>query len=234
MILDEEKRIRRMAEGEILQRVSDLNQKYEVNDFNGDVVGEQNYQIVPGRIPVVISAPHTVRQWREGKMKERDGMTGGLAEYLCERFGVWGVIRTWNAQDDPNHNNDERSKAYRATVAEVVRAQNAQWMFDLHGCLNKHGFDMSVRINGGGNLNCEREELDEILKDWRDVGLDVRVDEQFFAAKSEAVSNYIHRVTGINCLQLEISTRIRTTEDGLERFCDGFGRILAKIMLAQK
>lgn len=229
MRADEEKRIRREADGEVLKRVSELNQKYEANDYNGEVAGKQNYQVLPGRIPVVLSAPHTVKQWREGKMKERDGMTGGLAEYLCERFGFWGVIRTWNAQDDPNHNNDERSIAYREAVVEVVRAQSTQWVLDLHGCLNKYGFDMSVGINGGENVNCEREEIERLLRYWREVGLDVRVDEQFLAAKPEVVSNYAYRATGANCLQLEVSARIRTTAEGLSQFCEGMAQLLLEL-----
>lgn len=236
MILDEEIRIRQRAEHEILQRVSELNHKYEANDFNGTKDGEPNYKVIPGRIPILLSAPHTVRQLRNGKMKERDGMTGGIAEYLCERFGLWGVIRTWNAADDPNYNTDLRSEDYRRQVVELVREQGINWMFDLHGCLNKYGFDIDVGVNGGKNLACALSEVQELIGCWRDLGLDVRVDAQFQARGDQVVSDYVHRATGVNCLQVEVSSRVRTTDEGLEKFCVGFAAILENLKnrLAQK
>lgn len=235
-MLDEEIRIRQQAEHGILQRVSELNQKYEANDFNGISDTELNYKIIIGQVPILLSAPHTVRQLRDGEMKERDGMTGGLAEYLCEQFGLWGVIRTWNAADDPNYGRDARSENYRCEVARLVREQGIKWMIDLHGCRNKYGFDLDIGVNDGRNLACTLGEVRELAECWRKSGLDVRVDEQFQAHGDQAVSNYVHRATGANCLQIEASSTIRTTGEGLEKFCVGLAQVLEKLKnsLAQK
>lgn len=225
-MLDEEVMVRQMAEDEILQCVSELNRRYEANDFNGIKYSERNYKVVVGQIPILVSAPHAVRQLRDGEMKERDGMTGGLAEYLCGKFGVWGVVRTWNADDDPNYGEDEQSEMYRKAMANLVREQGIGWVIDLHGCLNKYGFDMDIGVNGGENLACGLDEMDRIVQCWRELGLDVHVDRRFRAHRMQAVSNYVHCATGVNCLQMELSSRLRTTGVGLRNFCAGFEKTI--------
>lgn len=106
---DEEKQVRRWAQDTSLVRVSVLNEKYEANDYHGIKGEATNYRVILGKVPILVSAPHAVRQLREGMLKERDGMTGGIVEYLCEELGVFGIVRIWEAGDDPNYAEDERS-----------------------------------------------------------------------------------------------------------------------------
>lgn len=139
--MDEEKRVRQRAASARMARVMELNEKYEANDYYGLKGEGANYQVILGDVPVLVSAPHAVRQWREGVIKDRDGMTGGIAEYLCEELKLFGVVRQWEAGDDPNYAEDELSVVYRNQVVRLVEECGIKWVFDIHGCLNKHGFD---------------------------------------------------------------------------------------------
>lgn len=49
--------------------------------------------------------------------------------------------------------------------------------------------------------------------------------ERFRAHGAQTVSNATHRAVGVNCLQVEVSGRVRTTNEGLEKFCAGFKTI---------
>ncbi len=157
-------------------------------------------------------------------------MTGGIAEYLCARFGAWGVMRTWNANDDPNYSGDEWSEVYRRAVADLVQEQGIEWVFDIHGCRDIYGFEMDVGVNGGENLACTLDEVRELVRYWRELGLDARIDERFLAQGERTVSNATHCATGVNCLQVEVSGRVRTTDEGLGKFCSGFGAVLSYIV----
>lgn len=95
-------------------------------------------------------------------------------------------------------------------------------MFDIHGCLDEYGFDMDIGVNGGENVACGWDVVERLAEKWQRQGLDVRVDEKFVARWPRAISNYAHQKTGVNCLQLELSGRTRTTAEGLEKFLDGF------------
>lgn len=67
--------------------------------------GSDNFKIIKGDMPILLSAPHAVKQIREGKIKEEDRLTGAIVEYLCIKTGTNGIVRTYNHNDDPNYEN---------------------------------------------------------------------------------------------------------------------------------
>lgn len=228
--MDEEKQVRRRAADARLARVSELNAKYEAYDYY-DAKGEgRNYQVILGKVPILVSAPHAVRQIREGVVKERDGMTGGIVEYLCEELGLFGITRLWEAGDDPNYAQDERSVAYRNEIVRLVKEYGIKWVLDVHGCLNKHGFDLDIGVNGGANVACGMDVVEKWAENWRQQGMDVRVDGRFVAEWPYVVSNEVHRKTGVDCLQLELSGNARTTPEGLEKFFRGLVWNLSEVV----
>lgn len=145
---------RREARSRELRRIMELNRRYEANDCHGERKEGENFEIFRGNLPVIVSAPHAVKQWRNGREKNRDALTGGIVEYLVGKFGVYGITRIWEEKDDPNYGEDVWSREYRQRVGEMVNEVGAKIMFDIHGCRNRHGFDIDIGINGGKNLAC--------------------------------------------------------------------------------
>lgn len=43
---------------------------------------ENSFKFLPGTIPIILSAPHSVRHFREGKMKAHDFYTGAIVKNL--------------------------------------------------------------------------------------------------------------------------------------------------------
>lgn len=222
-----EEDVRREAKSRELRRIVELNQRYEVNDYHGEVGEGRNFEVFRGEIPVIASAPHAVKQWRNEKVKNRDALTGGIVEYLAERFEVYGITRIWDAKDDPNFGDDEWSRGYRAKVREMVTEVGAKIVFDVHGCRNRYGFDIDIGINGGRNLACERGVIEKMAEIWRREGLDVRIDERFTAERLNTVSNQVHRMTGVSCLQIELSEDVRKGDEKIRKFLKGFGEVLS-------
>ena len=52
-----------------------LNKKYSANNYNGINTAGNNFVIIPGKLPILLSAPHAVRQNRDGQVKYADELT---------------------------------------------------------------------------------------------------------------------------------------------------------------
>ena len=52
------------------EKVFNMNRKYEINNFNGLYNGITNLKIVYGNLPILLSAPHSVKQVRNNEMKQ--------------------------------------------------------------------------------------------------------------------------------------------------------------------
>ena len=77
---------------EMATQIEKLDRKFSRNEYNG--TGSRHFVIRKGRIPVMISAPHAVNHFREGKIKYADMLTGGIAEYLQEQTGCHLICAT--------------------------------------------------------------------------------------------------------------------------------------------
>lgn len=209
-------------------RVLELDRRYCINHHNGLQTSSHNYQVLLGQIPVLISAPHTVNHVRDGIIKRQDGITGGIAEYLCQKFRTYGVIRTWNHGDDPNYGQDVVSMAYRNQIVQLVQEHNIKWVFDLHGIMWHWKIDVNLGINDGYNLSCDDRIVRQFLRFWPEEFV-VKVDEPYKAASPWTVSSYVHRKTGISCIQIELGPKARTEKLGFGEFYMGFERLISEI-----
>src|SRR5438105_13662165 len=66
------------------------------------------YRVLAGRMPVVLSAPHSVQQPRpcdgaQGALHRSEPYTGPLAIQLHRATGAWAIYATRTARTDPNH-----------------------------------------------------------------------------------------------------------------------------------
>lgn len=209
-------------------RVLELDRKYCANHHNGLPTSNRNYQVLPGQLPILISAPHTVNHVRDGNIKRQDGITGGIAEYLCQKFHTYGVIRTWNHGDDPNYSQDSVSMAYRDQIVRLVQEYDIKWVFDLHGIKWRWKTDINLGINDGRNICCANSMIRHFAELWPD-DLIVKIDEPYKAASPWTVSSYVHRQTSSNCVQIELGPKARTTKLGFGEFYMGFERLIKEI-----
>ena len=85
------------------EKVFNMNRKYEINNYNGLYNGITYLKIVYGNLPILLSAPHSVKQVRNNKIKKSDGLTGAIVEYLAKLSDTYGITRICNLLDDPNY-----------------------------------------------------------------------------------------------------------------------------------
>ncbi len=183
-----------------------LNKKYEENDFNGIYQGINNLKIIKGNVPILLSAPHSVKHVRNGYFKRSDGLTGGITEYLAFHNQVFGITRVHNMLDDPNYYNIGESFLYKNVIMDLIKEDGIKCLLDIHGCSDNHDFSIDIGTNNGKNTN---KNIVNIILDKLKVFDKVMVDEMFKASNDGNISKYIHERTGISCIQIEISKNIR-------------------------
>ena len=104
------------------------------NKYNG--YGRDEFKIKEGNIPVMISAPHSINQFREGQLKYADMYTGGIALLLHELTGCHVIFSSKYKGKDPNYDpNPNGENLYQTTFKYYVDNDNIFVVFDFFfGC----------------------------------------------------------------------------------------------------
>lgn len=189
---------------------------------------DNNFKIINGDIPILLSAPHAVKQIREGKVKLEDALTGAIVEYLCVNAGTNGIVRTYNSNDDPNYENTGKALQYKKAILKCISEKNIPILLDVHACKDCYGFDIELGTNYGENINNDEEILEILKSEFSKIGR-VVVDEKFKASKSTTVSNYINKNSDILCVQIEISKKFRRENEDLIKLLNTFESIINKL-----
>lgn len=201
----------------IATQIEELNKKYKLNNANGlKNNNSTNYTTINGKIPILLSAPHAVKQVRDGKVKAEDAYTGGITEYLCKVCSCFGIIRTFNEADDPNIDNTGLGFDYKQQILNTIRQNNIKLLLDIHGCNNSHGFDFCIGTNSRKNLNGQNDILDILNIGLSYIG-QTAVDDYFKASLDGNIAKYIAQHTNIPTIQLEISSDFRKDANYLEQ-----------------
>jgi hypothetical protein len=201
----------------ILTEIENLNEKYKLNNANGiENINSLNYIFIMGYVPILLSAPHAVKQGRNGVQKAEDANTGGIVEYICNTSNCYGIIRNHNNLDDPNKDNFGLGLAYKQKILSAIREYDIKLVLDIHGCSNSHDFDFCIGTNSGRNLNGQDNILEILNVGLSSIGKTV-IDEYFKASLDGNISKYVSHNSSVPSIQLEISNKFRRDNKYLEQ-----------------
>ena len=103
--------------------------------------GQPSFRYEPGRLPVLVSAPHGAAHRRDGRYKDEDEYTAAFARLLAERTGAH-VLYAWaQSESDPNW---DRHSPYKDALREAVAAAGIRAVVDIHGMGNRHKIGIAV------------------------------------------------------------------------------------------
>lgn len=203
-------------ESSIKQSIDLLNAPYDTEKVNEPVRSDKdNFKIIKNPSPVLLSAPHAVKQVREGIKKGRDVNTGGIVEYLSKSAKCNGIIRTFNKYDDPNYCANPASERYREKVCEIIKENDCNLLLDIHGCADTDEYDIYLGINHGINIQFNKDLIVSFYKKLTGTGARVAIDQGLCATRKNNVCKETAEKTGIPCIQVEISREWRTHEECL-------------------
>ena len=92
----------------ILHQIKDIEQKFKTNNYKGNSLCScvvKKY----GNLPILLSAPHAVKQIRNGEIKAHEFYTGAIVECLAKQIGCSCITKQYliedTINDDPNTDN---------------------------------------------------------------------------------------------------------------------------------
>ena len=204
-----------MENKEKIKFLKKAEEKYYQNEYDGNPTEANiNFKLIPGKLPILLSAPHAVNQTRDGKIKFADKMTGSMVELLCKETGAYGIIRTYNMQDDPSADNTGHGLLYKKAILELMERKPIRCLIDLHGCRDNSAFDMDIGTNQGKNTQGNQELISWVRDQLAKAGR-TGVDYFYTAERNTTVCNYVSSEKGIPCIQIELSATLRTDPDKL-------------------
>lgn len=165
---------------------------------------EASYEILTGTCPVMISAPHSVSQTRNGKRKPAEPYTGALAKMLHNELSCSVIYKTRNLKDDANY---DKNSPYKNDLAEYVQQNGIKCVIDLHQLSDSRNVMIDIGTNRMKNLYNDLKLLNIILEAFskRNLGI-LQIDEPFAASGEYTVSAFISSSCRIPCVQLEINS----------------------------
>lgn len=175
---------------------------FRKNDGYGIVDSDEDFKVIKGNIPIMLSAPHSVNQERNGKVKKADIYTGAIVKYLTEMTGCYGIYKI-KTKGDPNY---YKNNQYKRMVKDIIKKDSIKYFIDIHGLSNKWGVDIDIGTDNGETID---KSIECKIKN-KFIGNNLRVIENYpYDGGGNTVTKYVSQVCKIPSIQLEISYKYR-------------------------
>lgn len=173
--------------------------------------GETWFRVVPGRIPVIITAPHATRPLREGNRRFADGGgTAALALALNQLTGAHVIYTTGEGPSDPNYYDDN---GFKRELARLIGEVQPRYLLDIHGSHAYRPYDIDLGTMHGESLLGQDAILQDMLSSLRREGI-VNISYNYFAgAKSQTITKFTARL-GVPAMQVEVNTNLLSPSEG--------------------
>jgi hypothetical protein len=203
-----------MTDEAVLQQIQNAEQKFKANDYKGTSARSCMVEKC-GELPILLSAPHAVKQIRGGLLKAHEFYTGAIAECLAKQVGCAFITKQYLienvANDDPNTDNAYCS--YKTAVNQFLHEHDIKLFVDIHGLSAKRDSIIDICIDGGKNVNdmAYVKSLQKCVENKFGTGT-CSIDKYFKAAPANVMSKWIHTDFAVSALELEISGAYRWFE----------------------
>lgn len=181
-----------------------LEEEFSQNDYYHS---GNSFKILPGTIPVILSAPHSVRHFREGKMKAHDFYTGAIVKNLHSLTSCHIVYSTACETTDPNY--DLESK-YKIELLKYIKENKVMYCIDVHGMSsNNHKIvDIGTSPTDEDNLHSFKNDIvlfEQIYSIFDSAFPDKIGVNNMFKAGPRTITHFISENSNCKCLQFEIN-----------------------------
>jgi hypothetical protein len=201
-----------MKDDEITSRLIELENDVRYQEVATET--EPEFLYIAGKLPVLISAPHGAVHTRDGKPKEEDEYTAGLAQLLGERTNAHVLYSRRKSTTDPNVDSQAPYKNY---LQEIISSNQIRFVIDLHGARAKSDFGVAVGTMHG--KSCSTDEKLRIINTFGKYGFTeggerlskLDIDKAFSAEGNdsrEPITKFCYRLS-VPAAQLEINAHLR-------------------------
>jgi hypothetical protein len=156
-----------------------------------------------GDAPIVVTAPHVTRPFRQGAYRFEDGGgTGALARAFHRLTGAPALYTVDASPSDPNFYDDND---FKTALAGLLERRKPSLLLDIHASHSHRPYDVDLGTMDGASLLGQaalRRDLVDILHEEgiANVSLD------FFSAKQSQTITKFASTRGVPAIQLEINS----------------------------
>lgn len=168
-----------------------------------------------GNIPILITAPHSVRYIKQKKIRVSDEFTGATALLLKKLTGchILAVSKLYGG--DPN---TDKKCFYKESLSKIIQSNKIRMVIDLHGCSRETGVDISVGILKEDISKKYQDAKEEILSTLSTYGYK-NVVENAFKLEENSISRYVTQELHIHAFQLEVNKKYRVPHQNGQNYC---------------
>jgi hypothetical protein len=194
---------------EIIRRLLEL--ESVVRYHQPPAPGETGWGFDAGRIPVLLSAPHAAAHTRDGKPKEEDEYTAGLARLIAELTGAHALYACRESAEDPNWHLDT---AYKRELARIVQEAGIGFVLDIHGAVTHTDFGIALGTINGQSCPAQYELILDILHGFgfreEAEGLNrLDIDDAYSARGAGTITRFVSQQLKVPAAQFEINGHLR-------------------------
>lgn len=172
-----------------------------------DKEDKEYFEFRKGKIPILISAPHGARHWRDNNWKEEDEYTSSIAIKLAEQTGAYVIFVKNATREDPNYIEKNR---YKEAIKEIVRRNGIKFILDLHGANQNRKFKVSVGVieNDAKRCTCPtfRESIQKAFSGFQENIFNLS---GLTASRRGTITSFAKNKLGIEAAQFEINGKYR-------------------------
>lgn len=170
---------------------------YEEDTYEEDLLYKK------GAIPVIITAPHTIKQVREnGDIKLEEPFTKAIARYVGEEVDCFYLIKNKDTGIDANSIEEEE---FKNKLLEIIKSENIKLVIDLHGASYKREFD--IEFGTLNNLSADYSTIQELKEAFLEVGINkIEFNHPF---KGGGITRSVYFNTEADAVQIEINREYR-------------------------
>ncbi len=198
----------------IIQQIRQTEQKFKENDYKGTSVHSCMVEQY-GNLPILLSAPHAVKQIRNGEIKAHEFYTGAIVECLAKQIGCACITKQYLIENSPNDdpNTDNAYCSYKTAINQFLHEHRIKLFIDIHGLSSKRDSIVDICIDNGKNVNnmAYVADLQKCIEDK--FGANKSSVDRYFKAFSENImSKWVHTNFNISAIELEINGAYRWFE----------------------
>ena len=186
------------------EEIISLEADFANNEFFGtNVWTEEKYRVISGNTPILISAPHSVNQFREEDIRDAEKYTGALVRYLSNATNSYGIFEIFTHADP----NTDETHLYKNAVVNIINGYNIKLLIDIHSSTFKDDTDIDIVTNNRESL-CG---MDSLIDKLKVIGIkyNVTFDEQNIPndLKANEIIGAASLICGIPSIRLVINNK---------------------------
>jgi hypothetical protein len=200
-----------------LAALYDIEREYVCYDKSAPP-GESAVAVLPGTLPVLISAPHSSRHWRGSDWKQEEEYTAALGCLLHQETGAHFIYGRYVLNPDPHEDADD--SPYKHRIDDLFNAAPISLVLDLHGARGDRDFAVALgTIRGETFLSYDADLLNSFERHGFSFNPDSSLDSLVAnhprytgGVRQPTITRYVWRRHHTPAVQIELSAWVRIVE----------------------